>query len=161
MDYLTQSSTSDGDDITPSLAGPHLIAPTRTITSSRRGRPQSPYDRDELPRRPSSIRIRRLPSTPLVPQISVESAHSGSPGGDGEQVGRRRSSSAPQPMLSSVAPLDNLARQRTGSSHMPPLKEESLEIASGSPQMSVPSLAVPGRRQRAGSVARSILGLER
>lgn len=105
-------------------------------------------------RRAPSIRIRRLPSTPSVPQINVQDS-SDDVSNEGERTGRRRSSSAPmRPNL----PAD-LARQPTVTgTHLPALTEEA-----SAPQLhtTVPAtttdghLAPPattGGRMRSGSL---------
>ena len=74
------------------------------------------------PRRPPSIRIRRLPSTPTIPQINEPGGGNGLPNNEGERTGRRRASSAPmRPNLPS-----DLARQPTATAtHLPALTEEA------------------------------------
>jgi hypothetical protein len=73
------------------------------------------------PRRPS-IRIRRLPSTPVLPQINEPGSVNGLRNNEGERTGRQRSSSAPmRPNLPS-----DLARPAAATAgYLPALTEES------------------------------------
>lgn len=159
MDGSTQPSSPDHDEITASPAAPtftSFIGPS----PSPRGSAHGPLSRPNALARTSSIRIRRLPSTPLVPQINVEDADTGGAGGNGDQVGRQRSSSAPQPGLLSTT-LSDLARQRTGGSHMPSVREDASELVPASHVASKQSATMPDRMRRASTSARSFLRLER
>jgi hypothetical protein len=167
MDYFTQPPSPNRDEITllPALPTPNSSVPQQT--GSRRSSALDPQGRPHTPLRPSSIRIRRLPSTPQVPQINVEDTDHAKLSGHGEQVGRRRSSSEPQRMHLSAGPPYELVRQRTGVSHapsgsyMPAVREEVAEPQAGSLQVPELHTSVPGRMRRASTSARSALGLER
>jgi hypothetical protein len=157
MDYFTQPGGRSRDEITPSLAEPS----SGPRTPSRRGSAQVRYNRPQTPLQPSSIRIRRLPSTPLIPQINVEDTNTGNAVVDAQQVGRQRSSSEPQQMNLSSLPPNDLTKQRTAASYMPSVKEETSASVLKSPQTPTQIAATPGRRRRASTSARSALGLER
>ena len=160
MDYFHQPGAQNRDEITPSPAAPNSSTSINPPTPPQQDTAQVPYVRPREPLRTSSVRIRRLPSTPLVPQINVEGADDGT-SRQGEEVGRRRSSSAPQRMHLSTAPLNDLARQRTEGSHMPSVKEETSPPHVSLPQPSNQRATTPGRMRKASTSARSALGLER
>ena len=90
-----------------------------------------------IQRRPPSIRIRRLPSTPSIPRINGGPTTDGAPDQQGQPPGRRRATSAP--MRPNLPP--DLARQATATSHLPALAEES-----SAPQLhsTAPPLATDG-----------------
>jgi hypothetical protein len=74
------------------------------------------------PRRPPSIRIRRLPSTPVLPQINEPGSVNGLWNNGGERTGRQRSSSAPmRPNL----PSDLARPPAAAAGYLPALTEES------------------------------------
>src|SRR5437764_3607513 len=74
------------------------------------------------PRRPPSIRIRRLPSTPVLPPVNEPGSVNGLRNNEGERTGRQRSSSAPmRPNLASD--LSRLPAATAG--YLPALTEES------------------------------------
>jgi hypothetical protein len=75
-----------------------------------------------IQRRPPSIRIRRLPSTPAIPQANAPRGGDGDSSLESERTGRRRSSSAPmRPNLPPLSPTG----QGTANEHLPALAEET------------------------------------
>ena len=106
-------------------------------------------------RRPPSIRIRRLPSTPAIPQINEPRSSDGGSDHEGAPTGRRRASSAPmRPNLPT-----NLIRQGTATSHLPALTEESSapQLHSNAPPPATDGLLAPPAavvgRARSGSAS--------
>jgi hypothetical protein len=157
-DHLQPKAPShDGISASPAAANSTFIG---TSSNPGRGTAHGPSSRPRVPLRLSTIHLRRLPSTPSVPQINLEDTNSGNAGGNGEQDGRRRSSSAPQPMAPSTGPFRDMASQRTGDSHISSIREENLDAATRPTQLSVPTASSRGRRRRVSTSARSALGLE-
>ena len=109
-------------------------------------------------RRPPSIRIRRLPSTPAIPRINEPRSSDGGSEREGERTGRRRSTSAPmRPSLPS-----DLTGQGTVSSHLPALTEESSapQLHPNAPPPTTDGLlappAAPAGRMRSGSASQRL-----
>jgi len=90
--------------------------------SSGSFRQQPAVNPPPIQRRPPSIRIRRLPSTPVIPQINAPRGSDGGSDLESERTGRRRSSSAP--MRPNLPPL-NPTGQGTANERLPALTEES------------------------------------
>lgn len=100
------------------------------------------------PRRPPSIRIRRLTSTPAVPQINGPDSGNGLSNSEGERTGRRRASSAPmRPNL----PPDLVRQPAATATHLPALPEEvsGAPPATADAHLGLP--AEPSGRMRSGS----------
>jgi hypothetical protein len=90
--------------------------------SSASHQPRSAVSTPQTPRRPPSIRIQRLPSTPAIPQLNGPGSSDDPSDHEGERTGRRRAASAP--MRPNLPP--NLIRQGTATgTHLPSLTEES------------------------------------
>jgi hypothetical protein len=106
------------DEITqlPGSARP----PSAGSTASYRQRTAANAPLTQRP--PPSIRIRRLPSSPALPQTNARGSSDGGSNQESERTGRRRSSSAPmRPNLHA-----DLTRQATATgTHLPALTEES------------------------------------
>jgi hypothetical protein len=99
----------------PGTAGPPSVG-----SGSYRQRPA--VNPPPIQRRPPSIRIRKLPSTTAIPQISAPRGSDGGSDLESERTGRRRSSSAPmRPNL----PPSNPTGQGTAIGHLPALTEET------------------------------------
>jgi hypothetical protein len=90
--------------------------------SSGSFRQQPAVNPPPIQRRPPSIRIRRLPSTPVIPQINAPRGSDGGSNLESERTGRRRSSSAP--MRPNLPPL-NPTGQGTANERLPALTEET------------------------------------
>lgn len=156
MDYFTQPPASSRDEVPPPPTAPESTSSIGPANSSRPGSAHGAFGGPQSSLRPSSIRIRRLPSASLVPQINVQGPDDGiADGGKGEQAGRRRSSSAPQPMHLSTAPRIDLTRQRSADLHMPSVREEPSEPYKGSPHLSNPAARAFGAMRRLSTTARS------
>lgn len=161
MDYFTQPRAGNGDEINPSPGAPGSTSFTGAFTPVGRDNVSNDHSQPQTPRYPSSIRIRRLPSTPIVPQLNVEYTNDNNARGLGVQVGRRRSSSEPQRLHLSPIPHTDLTRQRTGGSYMPSVKEETSEPHPGIPRAETHTANKTERMRRVSTSARSALGLER
>jgi hypothetical protein len=121
-----------------------------------------PRVRPILPRvSQSSIRIRRVPSTPLIHQPSVRFQEP-EPVREDEPDGRRRSTSEPQRPAWIGASNTGRGRLASTASHMPNLPEESLGPNRADKQAQ-PTLHAPpqGRLRRATVAAGSAVGLRR
>lgn len=106
-----------------------------------------------IQRRPPSIRLRRLPSTPAAPLSNAPRSSDDGPDQQGERVGRRRARSAP--MRPNLPP--ELTRQATATTHLPALTEESSgpQFQANAPPATtdghVAPLSAPSGRRRSGS----------
>jgi hypothetical protein len=99
---------------------PSTVRPPSASSGSYRQRPA--VNPPPIQRRPPSIRIRRLPSTPVIPQINVPRGSDGGSDLESNRTGRRRASSAPmRPNL----PPSNPTGQGTANEHLPALAEEA------------------------------------
>jgi hypothetical protein len=164
MDYFTQPGGANRDEVTPLPARANSTSSRSPNPSSRRGSLHAFPSRPRAPTRPSTIRIRRLPSSHLTPQINVEDTDAGNASAQGEQVRRRRSSSEPQrPYLPTTPlnaiPVKDLTRQRTEGSHMPSVREEPHDPGLQVPLPRPQTPTTPGGRRRASTSVRA--GLER
>ena len=161
MDYFSQPKSRSRDEITPLPATPRSNSPLGLPTPSGQDSASHSHIRPQTQLQPSSIRLRRLPPTPLVPQINVEYVSDTNARDHGEQVGRRRSSSEPQRIRPLTGLLNELERQRTSSSRMPSVREDIAESRVSTPRPSNQDATTPGRVRSASTSARSALGLKR
>ena len=115
-----------------SLTQDRLNAP---LPPGPEGRPLSNRpSRESMGRNPSSIRIRRLPSSNAPRPISQASEDSGDHDYvDAVTTGRRRSTSAPQRPSNLAPPENDLSRQRTADPYMTTITEGTPMVNQGSP----------------------------
>ena len=121
-------------------------------TDTNRQRPAAPSSR------PSSVRIRRLPSSPNLAQLAAQDGRDK----ETDQDGRRRSLSAPQePQWRSSTPRADLTRQRT-STAMPSVAEDApYATPETEDQLDVPTQPRRGRFRRASNAMSSMIGRPR
>lgn len=162
MDYFSQPRPRSRDEITPLPATPRPNSSLGQPTPSGQDSASQSHIRPQAQLQPSSIRIRRLPTPTLVPQINVEDADDINARGDhGGKVGRRRSSSEPQRSRPLTGLPNELERQRTISPRMPAVREDIAESRISTPLPSNQDATTSGRVRRASASARSALGLRR
>ena len=159
----TATTTTAGPRSTTTTSSPGtttINGLTTTTVNPRQAAPPAPPTLavPSTVQRNPSLRIRRLPSTPSVPQLRLQGDVNRPTDENVESASRRRSNSAPQrPQLSAYPPNDlDIRRQMTASSYLPALQEET--SGHEMPQLlAVPSNQQPGRMRRASAVAWSML----
>ena len=113
---------------------PGTARPPSASSGSYRQRPAV----NPPPIRPPSIRIRRLPSTPAIPQVNASRGSDGGSDLESGRTGRRRASSAPmRPNL----PPSNLTGQGIANERLPALTEET---SAPQPNTNAPPVSADG-----------------
>lgn len=159
---VTTTSTSAGPQTIVTSGSPQSTTfthPTVTTTNSIPRRPvpsatataQTQTQTQPVERRPS-VRIRRLPSTPLLSQSQAPTEATRAGGDHGEQTNRRRSSSEPQrPQLAPYPANDLEIRRQVTATPLQTLHEEG--SGATTPQFLAVPAGHPQGRQRATSNA--------
>lgn len=138
-----QSTTFTHPTVTTTNSIPRRPVPSATATAQTQTQP--------VERRPS-VRIRRLPSTPLLSQSQAPTEATRAGGDHGEQTNRRRSSSEPQrPQLAPYPANDLEIRRQVTATPLQTLHEEG--SGATTPQFLAVPAGHPQGRQRATSNA--------